>query len=92
MNVIVAVGRLMLINANEALPIRCGKRRPAVTSARRQTAKAVGRINKRTVAMIINTGINETGVWQPLFREVTASLLVSLTLWGLRTFSFPYLY
>lgn len=42
MNITVAVGGLMLIKANEAPPMRCGKRRPGVTSAGRQTAKATG--------------------------------------------------
>lgn len=61
-NVIVAVGGLMLVRTSVAPPIRWISRWPAVMLAVRRTARAIGWMNRLMVSIIISMGISEIGV------------------------------
>lgn len=62
MNVIVAVGGLILVRTSVAPPMRWINRCPAVMLAVSRTAKAMGWMNKLMVSMIISIGMREIGV------------------------------
>lgn len=62
MNVIRAVGGLMLMSTSVAPPIKCMSRWPAVMLAVRRTARAMGWINRLIVSMTMSMGIRVIGV------------------------------
>lgn len=62
MNVIVAVGGLMLVRTRVAPPIRWISKWPAVMLAVKRTARAMGWMNRLIVSIIISMGIREIGV------------------------------
>lgn len=62
MNVIRAVGVLIVVRTSVAPPIRCMRRCPAVILAVKRTARAIGWMNRLMVSIRISIGISGPGV------------------------------